>query len=398
MADTLNPEPALSEENISPTNKLARNRSLLIFFAILCGLFVLMYFAWLTWYAHYESTENAYVNANIVVVTAQQPGRILAYRADNTQYVEMGDLLVELDPADYASAFERAQSELALSARHVLVLYEEVRQKQAEESLQEVRYQRALLDFQNHTDLIKNKALSAEDFEHIKSDLKIAEASLQCARAQLQAAQAALGKQELAHHPDIENAKSKARDAYLALKRCRILAPTSGYIANRTVEIGQAVNVTTALMNIIPLHNIWVDANYKETQLANIRIGQPVHLTADMYGDAVIFHGKVVGITPGTGSSFSLLPPQNASGNWIKIVQRVPVRIALHPEELKLHPLFLGLSMYATIDISNLQAPMLSKQSVEEAPTATNIFDIPLKEIDAQLDAIVAQNLQQSQA
>jgi membrane fusion protein (multidrug efflux system) len=332
------------------------------------------------------------VGGNIVVVTSQQSGRVLSYAVDDSFYVNEGELLLELDTTDYVLSFKQAKSALALAARQVRSLYEDVEQQKFNLKLQEAKLQKASLDVANRVDLISSDAIPMEEYQHAQSELKVNEAAVNLAKHQLQAAEAAMGVQDLFTHPDIMRARSQAQEAYLAVQRCRILAPVSGYVAKRTAQVGQMVSPTTSLMAIIPLDSLWVDANFKETQLQHVRIDQPVHLTADIYGPEIVFQGRVVGIIPGSGSVFSLLPAQNASGNWIKIVQRIPVRIALDPKEVQKHPLVLGLSMWAGIDTSDRSGPMLA-QVPESLSRATTIFDVPMDALNSDLDRIINENL-----
>lgn len=375
------------------TYKEKRRNRIIIAFLLFLGLICLLYqLVWWLFFSHYVTTDNAYVDANIVVVSSPQKGRILSYMVEDTFFVKKGGLLVVLDPTDYALTFEQAKAALALATRHVKALYEDVQQRKSQLALQEAKYQNALFDVEIRLDLVSSEAISIEEFQHASAELQISKASLELARHQLQGAVAALGFQALTQHPDIENARLKAIEAYIALQRCRILAPVSGYVAKRSAQLGMVVNPTTQLLAILPLNEVWVEANFKETQLAHVRIGQPVNLTADIYGSNISYHGKVMGILPGSGSVFSLLPPQNASGNWIKIVQRVPIRISLDPKEVETHPLVMGLSMEASIDISDHSGPMLSHHpTVKE--NITHVLDIPLEQVHAELDAVITNNL-----
>ncbi|MEI8125583.1 MAG: efflux RND transporter periplasmic adaptor subunit, partial [Parachlamydiaceae bacterium] len=269
---------------------------------------------------------------------------------------------------------------------------EAVKQHSANVALKEALLARAEFDFHNRKFLVESEAVSQEDFYHSKTDYSAAQASLDLSIHQLEAAKITLGDTDLENHPLIERAKSELREAFLGLKRCSIFSPASGYIAKRSVQVGQSIQPTTPLLSVIPLNDIWVDANYKETQLRNIRIGQSVEIFADMYGNDVTFHGTVGGIQGGSGSVFSLLPPQNATGNWIKIVQRVPVRIYLDPKEIKEHPLFLGLSVYTKVDVGDTNGPMLGTRTVSKPLMKTDVFDVSFAEIDAVINEIVRSN------
>lgn len=371
------------------TLKQKRVVGALILLFLLIGLIAAV--LWWLFYRNFETTEDAYVGGNMVVLASRQDGTVIAYHVDDTNYVKVGQVLVQLDPIDYSANFEQQKAKLALAVQHVLGLYEDVQQKKANVALEEAKYSRSALDVSNREGLAEAEAITKEDFEHFSTELKVTSASLDLARHQLEAAEAALGITELHEHPAIVNAKMDLEVAYIALQRCSILAPVSGYVAKRNVQVGQPIKAGTALMSIIPLDNVWVEANFKETQLEFMRIGQKVELNPDFYDD-VVFHGRVQGLLPGTGSVFALLPAQNATGNWIKIVQRVPVRISLDPEEVKKHPLVLGLSIDVSVDISNSDGLLLAEKPIEKT-VSTPIFEIDLTPINEISDRIIEENL-----
>lgn len=370
-----------------------RNRVIgyvLLFFLLLACIAL---FLWWEIFRNHESTDDAYVNGNIVFVTSRQEGSVIAFYADDTDFVEQGQLLVELDPTDYLLNFEQSKIALQLAAREVGALYEEMKEKASEVLLREALHGRSLTDYKNRNALVGSQAISKEDYTHSKADLDAAQASLDLATHQLASVKARLGTGSLVQHPRIEQAKTNVREAYLAVKRCSIFAPVSGFVAKRSVQAGHSIKPSTPLLAVIPLDNIWVDANFKETQLANIRIGQPVEVIVDMYGRDIVYEGKVGGIQGGSGSVFSLLPPQNATGNWIKIVQRVPVRIYLNPDQIKKFPLLLGLSVYAKVNISYGDGLFLAQQAVVKPLMETDVFDIPLGHLNELLEQIVEENL-----
>ncbi len=362
----------------------------MIFLLIVGG--VVSALIWLFFYRGWTSTDDAYVGGNIVVISSRQDGCVIAYYADNASYVEEGEALVQLDPTDYLTAFEQKMAALALAARDVRGLYEDVRQKMANVQLERTKMERALLDVTARSNLVGYEAIPQEDFMHSEADFKTAQASYEVAQHQLDYAESSLGSTRLDQHPKIINAKSDLITAYLQLQRCTIKAPTTGYVANRNVQVGQSVHAGTSMLEIIPLNHVWVDANFKETQLENIRIGQKVNLTTDVYGKDVVFHGVVGGIIPGTGSTFSLLPAQNATGNWIKIVQRVPVRIYLNPEELKKYPLVLGLTVTTSIRSTDTSGLRLADKPVKHQ-VQTAIYDVNLEPIEKIIEQIVKENL-----
>ncbi|HET8871033.1 MAG TPA: efflux RND transporter periplasmic adaptor subunit [Aquabacterium sp.] len=353
-----------------------------------------------------EYTDNAYVQANVVQITPAVGGTVLSIGADDTDLVNSGQVLVKLDPADAQIAFDQAQAQLAQTVREVRTLYANNGTLQAQVDLRKadvVKVQtevaRAQDDVKRRAPLVSTGAVGQEEYNHSVSQLNAAKSALAAAQSALNAAQEQLAANEsltegttVAHHPNVERAAARLREAYLALKRVDLVAPLSGYVAKRNVQVGQRVAAGTPLMSLVTLDQAWVDANFKESQLKRVRIGQPATLTADVYGQKVVYHGTVAGLSAGTGAAFSLLPAQNATGNWIKIVQRVPVRIALKPEELKAHPLRVGLSMEVDVDVHDQSGPMLA-EAVRQQPVAqTRVYEALQKDADALIKRIIAAN------
>ena len=315
---------------------------------------------------HQESTDNAYVQGNVVQITPQIGGTVTAILADDTDFVKAGQPLVRLDAADAKMALSLAEANLAQAVRQVRMLYASNSTLEAQIAVREGDVVRAQNDISRLSDDLARRqsisgvgAVSAEDIAHLQSQLRqaqsalgTAKASVLAAREQLQSAQTMTDNTQVPSHPSVQAAAAKVREAYLALHRATLPAPVDGYVAKRSVQLGQRVAAGSPLMSVVALNALWVDANFKEAQLRNIRIGQPVTLTADVYGKKVDYKGTVVGLGAGTGAAFSLLPAQNATGNWIKVVQRVPVRIALDPAQVSAHPLRVGLSMEATVDVT----------------------------------------------
>jgi len=299
---------------------------------------------------HAESTDDAYVNGNVVQITSQVPGTVLSVGADDTDFVKAGTPLVQLDTADAKVSLEQAESQLAKTEREVRNQYATSAQLAATLRQREAEVARAADDLKRRESLAAPGFISREALQHDRTTLSVAEAAASAARQQLAAQQALVENTTIASHPDVRNAIARVREAALTYDRTTIAAPVSGYVAKRAVQVGQRIAPGTPLMAVISLDDVWVDANFKEGQLQQMRVGQPVKLTADLYGDKLEYHGKVVGFGAGTGGAFALLPAQNASGNWIKIVQRVPVRIALERGELAEHPLQVGLSMQVKVD------------------------------------------------
>ncbi|HMM54006.1 MAG TPA: HlyD family efflux transporter periplasmic adaptor subunit [Candidatus Desulfobacillus sp.] len=346
----------------------------------------------LRWFLHgrlHVATDDAYVGGNLIRITPRVAGTVVAVLADDTGMVEQGQLLVRLDDTDARLALAKAEADLAETVRSIRQSFEQRSQQQANLALRQRAFSQAEADFQRRQAAIAAQAVSKEEAEHAHAARDQAQAELDLARAQLAAADAAIAGTTVATHPAVSQAAARLRAAWLELNRCVIRAPEDGQIAKRSVQVGQQVAQGDTLMALVPMTQLWVEANYKEDQLKGVAIGQPVELTSDLYGSSVVFHGTVAGLSPGTGSVFSLLPPQNASGNWIKIVQRLPVRIALDPQELRQHPLRVGLSMRAEINIST--AP--GEQGAPPAGYATPVFKDDLEGVDARIANIIAANL-----
>lgn len=338
--------------------------------------------------SHYESTDNAYVQGNVIQITPQIGGTVMAILADDNDYVKAGQPLVKLDPADAKVALDQAEANLAQTVRQVRTLYANNGSLSAQITLRESDVAKAQTEIARATDdlnrrqsLVGNGAVSKEELNHAqtqlangKSALASALAGVAAAKEQLVSNQAMTDGTSIDKHPSVQAAAAKVREAWLATQRAALPAPVDGYVARRTVQLGQRVAAGTPLMSIIPLNQLWVDANFKEVQLRNIRIGQPVNLTADLYGKKVEYKGTVSGLGMGTGAAFALLPAQNATGNWIKVVQRVPVRVALDAAQLTQNPLRVGLSMEATVDVSNKDGKMLADAPRAAALAQTTVY------------------------
>ena len=338
--------------------------------------------------SHFESTDNAYVQGNVIQITPQIGGTVMALMADDTDFVKAGQPLVQLDPADAKVALDQAEAALAQAVRQARTLYANNGSLIAQISLRDADVAKANSDIARAADdlsrrqsLTGNGAVSKEELNHAqtqlanaKSALAAAKAGVIAAREQLSSNQALTEGTSIEQHPSVQVAAAKVREAFLASERTALTAPVDGYVAKRTVQLGQRVAAGTPMMAIIPLNQVWVDANFKEVQLRNIRIGQPVALVADLYGKKVEYRGTVAGLGVGTGAAFSLLPAQNATGNWIKVVQRVPVRIALEPKQLSEHPLRVGLSMDAEVDVSNKGGKTLADAPRDAALAHTQAF------------------------
>jgi membrane fusion protein (multidrug efflux system) len=296
-----------------------------------------------------------------VAITARENGTVLALHADNTQTVRRGQLLVEIDPITTRVALDAAEADLARTIRNVRTEFAKVDQTRAQLSEAHTALALAQSDYRRRASA--GNAVSTEELSHARDAVASAEASVTAAESALVEAQAAVQGAKISNNPDVLAAIAKVRQAAIAFAHMNLYAPVDGEVAQRTVQLGQQIAPGTPLMAVVPLHAVWVDANFKEAQLARMRVGQPVTITTDIYGGKVEFHGKVVGLGAGSGNAFALLPPQNASGNWIKIVQRVPVRIALDPHELDNHPLRVGLSAAVRVDVSDDSGPVVTSRA-----------------------------------
>jgi membrane fusion protein (multidrug efflux system) len=343
--------------------------------------------------SHYETTDNAYVQGNVIQITPQISGTVQAVLAEDTDFVKAGQNLVQLDPADAQVALDQAEANLAQTVRQVRSLYATNSSLDAQVQLREADLARAQDDYQRRQALSGRGAISKEELNHAQAQVAAAQASVLTAREQLASNKAMTEGTKVEQHPSVLAAAAKVREAWLAAHRTGLPAPVDGYIARRTVQVGQRVAAGTPMMSLVPLQQVWVDANFKEVQLRNIRIGQPVELTADLYGKKITYHGTVAGLGAGTGAAFALLPAQNATGNWIKVVQRVPVRVALNADELAKNPLRVGLSMLAEVNVSNKDGKSLAdapRAASETQAAARTPFD---KGAEAEVRRVIAANL-----
>jgi membrane fusion protein (multidrug efflux system) len=335
-------------------------------------------------------TDDAYVNGNVVQITPQVTGTVVAVNADNTQTVRMGEPVVVLDPADARIALQQAEANLAQTVRRVHGLYVDDDQYRADVAQRQSDLSKAHDDLQRRLATGMTGAVSDEEISHARDALKSARAALDSAQQRLASNRALTMNTTIERHPDVLAGAAKVRDAYLAYARNTLPAPVTGYIAERSVQVGQRVSPGTPLMSVVPLEQVWIDANFKEWQLRNIRVGQPVLLKADVYGSSVTFRGRVAGFSPGTGSALALLPAQNATGNWIKVVQRLPVRIEVDPQQLHQHPLRVGLSMNVDVDIKDQSGGQL--RDPPNSSYTTNVFAKYGDEANAEIERIIAEN------
>jgi len=340
---------------------------------------------------YFESTDDAYVNGDVVQITSEVPGTVLALKVDDTQVVLSGQPLLSLDPADAKIAEASAEANLARAVRQVRGLFAQGQELRAQIEEREQGARTAGDDLKRRSGLIEDGAISFEELSHARDAVTTTRANVAAARQQLDQTIAQIDGTTIADHPQVLAAEAAVRNAALALHRTELVSPVTGVIAKRSVQVGERVAAGTPLLAVVPLDDVWVDANFKEGQLERMRAGQPVTVRTDLYGHQVTYHGHLVGIAAGSGNAFALLPSQNASGNWIKIVQRVPVRILLDPKELKDHPLRVGLSTTVRVDLHDASGPLMST-AVRNVPIPRQASAGDDPTVDARIAAIVADN------
>jgi membrane fusion protein (multidrug efflux system) len=382
----------MSTETIAPNQSKRR--------AIMVGITALFVVAGIAYGAYYllvlskrVETDNAYVGGNLVNLTSQVSGSVVEIRADETQLVQAGTEIIKLDPSDAQVALAQAEARLGTAVRQQRERYATVQQLEAVVDQRKVALKTAQEDLARRVPLAASQIVSGEDVAHARRAVDEAKAALEVAEKQAQAARVTVAGVQPQQHPNVLAAKADYVSAWLAARRNAIVAPVTGYVAKRSVQVGARITPGTPLLTIVPVNQLWVDANFKESELRDIRVGQPVTVEADIYDSDVKFHGRVLGLSAGTGSAFSLLPAQNATGNWIKVVQRVPVRISLDPKELAAHPLRVGLSATVDVDITNKQGNALGMVAQPVASYETSVLNQPLQEAQAATEAIVSRNL-----
>ncbi|HWK48229.1 MAG TPA: HlyD family efflux transporter periplasmic adaptor subunit [Steroidobacter sp.] len=368
-----------------------RRRALLILGAVVAVAGIGYAIYWWTVARYYESTDDSYVASDIVQITSEVPGAVLGVYVDDTQSVERGQVLVELDPADANIAVSAAEADLARTVRQVRALHAQADQLRAQIAQRETDLKKSQNDYARRQALVSDGAVSGEELAHAQDTIAQTRASLQAAQRELEATLAQIQGTTIEDHPDVLAAAARLRDASLSLRRTTIRAPVAGTIAKRGVQVGQHVSAGQPLLAVVPLDDVWIDANFKEGQLRSVRVGQPVSVHADIYGNDVEYQGTVAGLAAGSGSAFALLPAQNASGNWIKIVQRVPVRITIDPEQLKQNPLRVGLSTHAKIDVRDTSGALVATQ-VRNTPQPVRKSAGEDTGIDQRIAEIIRQN------
>jgi membrane fusion protein (multidrug efflux system) len=359
----------------------AKRKKSLSFVALIVILAVVLYLIWKLFFNHSVSTDNAYVGAETATVTSMVTGQVAEVLVSDTHQVKKGDLLVVVDNRDAKIALAQAQAELAKAKRQykqtsansnslnsqIYVSDDVIHSAEAQVAKAQADAGKAQDELQRRSQLAASGAISKEELSTAQSAVNTAKASLDVAQAglnQAKSSQKAAQSNKAANDaliqgsnensaPDVLVAQTRVEQALLDLERTQIKAPFDGVVTSRKIQVGQRVAPGSVLLMVVPLSQLYVDANFKESQLENVQPGQKVTLTSDLYGDSVEYQGTVVGFSGGTGSAFALIPAQNATGNWIKVVQRLPVRIQLDPKELAEHPLRVGLSMEAKIDLTS---------------------------------------------
>ena len=383
-----------TSEPVTPQAANPKRRGVLV---LIATIFIVAAVLWAVYYelvlSRQEETDDAYVNANKVVVSSQVAGTVIAVGTDDTQLVRAGQVLVRLDPTDAATALSRAGSALAQAVRQVRQQKATADTADSGIAARRLELARAEADLARREPLQASQEVSGEELRHARENVELARAALQQAERQAQAAHAAVDGTRIAENPTVLAARDAYRDAWIAAARNAIVAPVTGYVAERGVQLGQRITPGQPLLTVIPLTDLWIDANFKEVQLRNLRLKQPVEVRSDLYGSSFVFHGEVEGVSAGTGAAFSLLPAQNASGNWIKVVQRVPVRIHLDPKELAQHPLRVGLSATVKVDTSSRDGAVLAAEPDSRTAEAAGVYTPDLEKANAEADAIIRRNL-----
>ncbi|WP_440808233.1 HlyD family secretion protein [Pseudomonas syringae] len=357
---------------------------------VLCGLAL---WGWYHFYGQWsEETDDAYVNGNVVEITPLVTGTVISIGADDGDLVQEGQVLLQFDPSDAAVSLQSAEANLGKVVRQVRGLYSNVDGMKAQLAAQRTAVQTAQGNYSRRRSLAAGGAISQEELSHARDSLTSAQSALNNIQQQLSTSVALVDDTVVSSHPDVKAAAAQLRQAFLANARSTLVAPVTGYVAKRSVQLGQRIQPGTATMAVIPLDQLWIDANFKETQLGKMRIGQPVEISSDLYGSDVKYSGTIDSLGAGTGSAFALLPAQNATGNWIKIVQRVPVRVHINPEELAQHPLRIGLSTTVEVNLHDQSGPVLAQQPRKQAAFSTQVYAEQLADADALITRLIHEN------
>ena len=385
---------ATSTTNTTPNDAKSKRKTSFIILFIALAVIGVAWFAYYEVYSKYsEETDDAYVNGDLVVISPQISGTVTTVLPDQGDYVEKGQVIVTLDSSDTKIALQEAEAKLGIAVREVRSLYAAADNEKAKMQSSKVAYRQAVNDYKRRQNIAKAGAISKEDLTHYQDLVDTTNSAYLASQEAFKMTLALVDNTVIENHPAIKWAVAGVRKSYLDNMRTNIVAPVSGYVAKRAVQLGTQVQPSSQLMVIVPLHDVWVDANFKESQMKDMRIGQKVTLVSDLYGDDVKYKGEVESLGIGTGSAFSLLPAQNASGNWIKIVQRLPVKIHLEEDNQAEFPLRIGLSMVATVDIEDTTGNVLSQHVQQEARLDTNVYQKSLEEADKRVAKILHDNV-----
>jgi membrane fusion protein (multidrug efflux system) len=372
-----------------------QKRKRIIVMSIIAGVFLLIGLIWLLLYifvfSQREKTDDAYVRGNMVTISSRVPGTVVEIAVDETEQVHAGQVLMRLDPADAQVTLMNAQGQLAQAVRNAQQALQQAAEADAVVTQRRAQYETQRDEYQRRFPLVGAHAVSKEEAYDAGRQMRAAYAALQQAERQAAAAHTQVDGTDVRTFPAVVQARAQFRNAWINNNRDAIVSPIDGIASRRQVQVGQRVQPGQDLLTIVPLSDLWVDANFKETQLQHIRVGQPVEITTDIYSH-VTYHGKVVGFNAGTGSAFSLLPAENATGNWIKVVQRLPVRVSLDPKELSQHPLMVGLSTYVKVDTHNRNGTMLQTQVRNKPLMSTDVYEREVKEADQKAEDIILAN------
>lgn len=378
-----------------------KKRKRIIVMAIIAGVFVLAGLIWLLLYifvfSQRETTDDAYVRGNLVTISPRVPGTVVEIAVEETERVRAGQVLIRLDPADAQVTLMNAQGQLAQAVRNAQQSVQQAAEADAVVAQRRAQFQTQRDEYNRRFPLVSEHAVAPEEAFNAGRQMRAAQAALDQAERQAAAAHTQVDGTDVRTFPAVIQARSQFRNAWINSNRNAIVSPIDGYAARRQVQVGQRVQPGQDLLTIVPLSDMWVDANFKETQLEHIRIGQPVSITTDIYSQ-VTYHGKVIGFNAGTGSAFSLLPAENATGNWIKVVQRLPVRVSIDAKELQKHPLWVGLSTYIDVDTHDRSGKMLSNNTRRKPLMSTDVYEREVNEADQQAEAIIHANTVSSPA
>ncbi|HEJ9058136.1 TPA: EmrA/EmrK family multidrug efflux transporter periplasmic adaptor subunit [Serratia fonticola] len=386
--------PHLPQPDSNPVKTpLEKRKQWLLIFLMVIVIAAMTSATW--WYfnsRNVQSTDDAYVMGNQITISSQVNGSVVSVNYTNTDLVQQGDVLVNLDDTDANLNFKKVKNKLAETVRKTKQIYVNDAQYNANIAQAKIAYQQAQADYQRRTQLMGAGAFSKEDLQHARNAVSSSKAALDVAIEQYRSNRTLIQNSTLEQQPAILLAAEQMREAWLALQRTKIRSPVTGYVAQRNVQVGETLSAGQALLSIVPADQLWIDANFKETQLSGVRIGQKVSVVSDLYGSNVVFDGVVEGINMGTGGAFSVLPAQNATGNWIKVVQRLPVRITLDAEQLKAYPLRIGLSTTVTLRENNTNGPALSTTQRQKPAYQSQALVLDTSSIDQEIQDIIKAN------